>query len=262
LGAGVSPTAVGGGYIKVAVLVKKGMSPGTATSLMMLGSMEDLLFFALSIPLAMLLTSPLEFQIFNEFIARVQAQKNFMFFVIIGLISWISFYWIFKKTKMYAIIRNIPIFSRICSRLKQFWMEFVSVFAIIGKKGKSRLVFTLGLTAVQWICRFSVISALLASLNISVHPIKLYISQWIIYIVGTFIPTPGGSVGVEATFYYIYKNIIPSSTIGIVTAGWRFLTYYLQLIVGVALFILMQFKMTSWTTKVRRYFYSPIKGNP
>lgn len=271
LGAGVSPTAVGGGYVKVAVLVQKGMSPGAATSLMTLGSVEDFLFFAVAIPLSFLLTSSTNLQIFSEIVRRLQNQWAFLLHVILGLIFLSSFILVFKRTKMYRRLVHIPIFARILLKLKKFWTDFIAVYAIISRRGKTRLAFSLFLTSLQWICRYSVISALLACLKVPVQPVKFFILQWIVFTFGTFTPTPGGSIGVEAAFYFTYRNLIPGSMIGLVTAGWRFLTYYLQLILGTVLFSVLHFKIFSKISRKRHLrenqmdmpsISSAVKGNP
>ena len=48
LGSAISPTAIGGGYVKLGMLYQKGFSAGKATSLTLLGSLEEFFFFILS----------------------------------------------------------------------------------------------------------------------------------------------------------------------------------------------------------------------
>ena len=57
LGSAVSPTAVGGGYVKVGMLMQKGYEPGESASLMLLNTVEDGLFFMLALPAAFVTVS-------------------------------------------------------------------------------------------------------------------------------------------------------------------------------------------------------------
>jgi uncharacterized membrane protein YbhN (UPF0104 family) len=90
--------------------------------------------------------------------------------------------------------------------------------------------------------RHSVITALLACFHIPLHPVKFSLLQWIVFTIGTFTPTPGGAIGTEAGFYFLYRAFIPESIIGLAAAGWRFLTFYLQLCIGTILFTFINLK--------------------
>jgi len=50
-------------------------------------------------------------------------------------------------------------------------------------------------------------------------------------------PTPGATGGAEASFYMIYYYLLPHKSIGLIIAGWRFLTFYFLLGLGTILFI-------------------------
>jgi hypothetical protein len=52
LGSAATPTVVGGGYLKLGMLIQDGFTSGSAASLMILGSVEDGLFFAAAVPTA------------------------------------------------------------------------------------------------------------------------------------------------------------------------------------------------------------------
>ena len=65
LGSAISPTAVGGGFFKWGMLVQRGVTPGTAASLTTYPIIEDAIFFAISLPLAVILTEPWNLPIFR-----------------------------------------------------------------------------------------------------------------------------------------------------------------------------------------------------
>jgi len=225
LGSAVSPTAIGGGYVKAGMLIEHGISPGAAASLMTLGSVEDGVFFALALPVAVILSSAYKLPIFAKSLTMIasSASKLPLLLVVIVPVGYFLISFLRRKKTLWGKVRRTG-------------NDFIQVYRMISDRGKTRFALSLCLTAVQWACRYSVISALLASLNIPVHPVKFFLFQWIVFTLATFIPTPGAAFGAEAAFYVVYSAFIPSHVIGIATAGWRFLTYYFQLSIGAILF--------------------------
>jgi hypothetical protein len=71
---------------------------------------------------------------------------------------------------------------------------------------------------------------------LTVHPLHFFLFQWLVFILTILVPTPGGAVGAEASFYYIFQLFVPGDIMGLLTGLWRFLTYYLQMILGALLF--------------------------
>ncbi|MBN2244850.1 MAG: flippase-like domain-containing protein [Candidatus Aminicenantes bacterium] len=242
LGAAVSPTALGGGYVKLAMLIEKGMPAGKAASLMTLTSVEDLIFFILSLPAAIIFTSSSDQFVLHEFSSMLHNLGDKILPISIIIFSIILLLIFIKKIHN----RNNKIKNKALSvskgKIKKFWQDFITYYKMIGKRGKILFGFMILLAAVQWICRYSVITALLACFKVPLHPIKFFLFQWIVFTITTFTPTPGGSIGAEASFYLIYRSFIPEEIIGIVTAGWRFLTFYLQLSLGTVLFYFLHFQ--------------------
>ncbi len=57
-----------------------------------------------------------------------------------------------------------------------------------------------------------------------------------VYVMGAFVPIPGASGGIEYGFTQFYGNFIGKTKIAAVLLLWRFITYYLGIIVGTLLF--------------------------
>lgn len=215
------------------------MSLGTATSLMTLGTVEDFSFFAFSLPAALIWTSAFKLPVFSELLDRFQGSAHILFWVLFGLGIMTAVTFLIKKTGISKKMETISLFSRIQMRAERFLVDFTNIYKLIRKRGKWRFGLTLLLTSIQWACRYSVIKALLACFHIPLYPVKFFLLQWIVFTIGTFTPTPGGAIGTEAGFYFLYRALIPESIIGLAAAGWRFLTFYLQLCIGVILFTII-----------------------
>ncbi len=242
IGSAISPTAIGGGYVKLGMLIQKGLTPGAAASLMTLGSVEDAIFFAIALPVALLFTSDFNLSLFDETLARTLNNGTTLIIFLILMTGMVTLLCKFRNHRaIKGIIDKKPV-RIVIGHLKLLFSDFLFVYKLVGKKGKRRFAVTLMLTAIQWMCRYSVITVLLVCFDVPVHPVDFFIFQWLVFTLATFIPTPGGSVGAEAAFYFIFSAFIPREIIGIATLSWRFLTYYLQLGLGSLLFSLMNIK--------------------
>ena len=59
-----------------------------------------------------------------------------------------------------------------------------------------------------------------------------------VYVIGAFVPIPGASGGIEYGFTQFYGNFLNVETTFAVLIIWRFITYYLGIIIGGLLFSL------------------------
>lgn len=66
--------------------------------------------------------------------------------------------------------------------------------------------------------------------------IETITSSAYVYLIGAFVPIPGASGGIEYGFTQFYGNFIGIETISAVLIVWRFITYYLGIIVGAIVF--------------------------
>lgn len=196
LGSAVTPTSVGGNYFKLALLMGKGFSSGTAASLVALGTVENALFTFTAMPV----------------IACVYAVPLVL------------------ACAVALLLRFTPLGSRAGGAVRGFVSDFASVYRRIIRRGKSRFLFTMALTFLQWTCRYSIVSFLLLAFHLPVRPLAFLFLQWLVFALTTVVPTPGGSAGAEMSFFLIFGAFVPASILGFVTSCWRFLTFYFQIV--------------------------------
>jgi glycosyltransferase 2 family protein len=242
LGAAVSPTAVGGGFFRWGMLVQRGVSPGAAASLSTLPSVEDAVFFAIALPIAIYLSASWDLPVFRQLGPYVRdnvALAATIVFVVL-FVAWVA-------TRLLLVgglgrraqERGLRIFGRARRRLRQARTDAAEIFLLIARRGKAWFALSIVLTGIHWIARYSVISALVAFLGIPVDPVLFWVLQWVVFSLMTMFPTPGAVGGAEAAFFLIYGAFLPHNVIGIATAGWRFLTFYLQLGLAAIIFTAM-----------------------
>ena len=242
LGSAISPTALGGGFFKWGMLVQRGVAPGAAASITTFPTIEDAIFFSIALPIAIVATESWDLPVFRLIAEQFRSDAPAVLGIAaaIAFLSWLAVRMVLtgglgRRTRE----RSIQLLARTRRRLRNTWRDAADVFRLIADRGKSRFALSLLLTAIQWGCRYSVISALIAFLGYPVQPLLFWLLQWVVFTLMAFIPTPGAAGGAEAAFYLIYSAFLPERVIGLATAGWRFLTFYLQLgLASVAFFLL------------------------
>jgi glycosyltransferase 2 family protein len=242
LGASVSPTAVGGAFFKWGLLVQRGVRPGAAASITTLPTVEDAIFFLFALPVAIYLSRAWELPLFQEIGGQISGNllvAALAVGTVIGLLWALSRLLFAGRFGERARDVSVRWLGRGRRRLRTVVGDGLAVFRLVATKGGWRLPLSLSLTAVGWIARYSVISALAAFLGAPVDPVLFWLFQWVVFTLMAFIPTPGATGGAEAAFFLIYGSFLPDRVIGLATAGWRFLTFYLQLAIAAVVFAVM-----------------------
>ena len=72
----------------------------------------------------------------------------------------------------------------------------------------------------------------------SLNPLSTITSSAYVLLIGSFVPIPGASGGIEYGFLQFYGNFLGQDVISAVLIVWRFITYYLGIIIGALLFSL------------------------
>ncbi len=238
LGSALSPTAVGGSYVKGGLLMQKRFSAGTSASLMTMGAIEEVVFFMLALPVALICTCETSIPAMKSLIpanlSLVSSLRNVSYLAAFALCSLIALQWFFGTSR-----RGKKFFLKTVAFMKSQWHDFMVVWRMITQRGKTRFAINIVLTAVQFFCRYSVVTAVLLSLGVGVKPVALFFLQFLIFAITIFIPTPGGAVGAESGFYFLHETVIAPDILGPVTLLWRFISYYFVLILGSAVFTLL-----------------------
>ncbi len=236
LGAAVSPPVIGGSAVKTALMVRLGIPAGTALSLTLLSGIEDSIVFLVLVPLALTVSSSWN-------LPFVQSGLSFLHAPLI----WAACGTITAAVMILLLMRKAPAAPQsrerqagaepeghpgLGDRLRQGRRDFVLIFSLIAARGKMRLALTLIVSVVQWICRYSVLTALVMSLGLPAQPLLFFSLQVILFPAMNAVPTPGAAGGAEALFSLLYRPFIPADSLAVVMIGWRFLTFYLPAVLG------------------------------
>ena len=136
LAASITPTAVGGGPLKIAMLVQAGIRTGAAACVTTLPTLEDLLFFIVAVPIAMPLhaSSSWHHPVFNLIAEGIDLHWALPC-LIVGLVGGGGLALLCRKSGL----RNQK-WERLQEQLKAAGADFLNVCRAIGGTGKSRLL--------------------------------------------------------------------------------------------------------------------------
>ena len=80
----------------------------------------------------------------------------------------------------------------------------------------------------------------------SFNGLKSIIASAYVMLMGSFVPIPGGTGGLEFGFIKFYGNFIKGSILTAIMITWRFITYYIPMIVGAIAFNIKKKEKKIW----------------
>ncbi|NTW59817.1 MAG: flippase-like domain-containing protein, partial [Nitrospirae bacterium] len=254
LGAAVSPPVIGGSAVKTALMVRLGIPTGTAFSLTLLSGIEDSIVFLILVPLALTVSSSWDLPFVQHGLSSLYDP---LLWAICGTVAaMVMILLLMRKDRAGCPVPTSETgpepeaSSRFRDRLRRGWRDFVLIFGLIAARGKARLALTLLISAFQWTCRYSVLTALVMSLGLPAQPLVFLSLQVILFAAMNSVPTPGAAGGAEALFTMLYRPFIPADSVTVVMIGWRFLTFYFPAILGAVGFAILGIR-TPLTEKQR-----------
>lgn len=235
----ITPFATGGQPYQIYYLKKCGINLTNSTVIIV----ENFIVYQIALVLLGLiaLISNIIFDIFgnNPLLSKLIAIGFAMNTLVIILLFIVSFC---RKINKKIINLGIIILTKlkiVKDKNKQIdkWNETINQFhasATVLLKHKSKFFLTIfynflaliGLYIVPLIVLFS-----MGDYN-SMNAFEVVITSAYVMLIGSFVPIPGGSGGLEYGFMSFYSNFLSGSVLPAVMLVWRFITYYFGMIVG------------------------------
>ncbi|TDX49192.1 lysylphosphatidylglycerol synthase transmembrane domain-containing protein [Orenia marismortui] len=234
----VTPFASGGGPFQVLLLHRKGISLGKSSTVIIVQFVLRLLFFSF--------LSPLFFFLFSDLInPGIIPSSIFNSLIIISLvISAIIVYFIWQPDKIKVIAKSLKKLNflkvlmkseranSLLDKLYKEMEEFHDSLWELTKYKKTSLIWAAFFTVVFWVLFFIIAPIILLGLGAKPFFVQAFVTQTIFYLILPYIPTPGGSGVAEFGFATLFSSFVPAGLIGLLAILWRFLTFYLVIIIG------------------------------
>lgn len=129
-------------------------------------------------------------------------------------------------------LRLIKNRERTSSRMDAALTDFHSSVEILTKKPKQFLVLFM-ISMVQVTALMSVLYFIYRGFSLASHSyVQVLAVQFLLYITASFTPLPGASGAQEGGFYLFFRSFFPDASLFAALLIWRFVTYYLFIIVG------------------------------
>lgn len=233
--AAITPAGAGGPPTQVFLLHHLGVSVARAASVAVARLFLNLGFFAV--------VSPPLFYWYREGLNLPGPLGGLVLGVAFGLSGLIfAFFYLLYRSDLgerllSAIARHLP--AAWSARLPEgaaAWRErldaFRSSLAALFLAGWRPLLLLIGLTALYWLGFFSLAFLLIRSLGVEVTYGTTLVRQLLYYFLVSYVPLPGAGGVAELGLALLLAPLVPRPFLPGVVAAWRFLTYYLNILVG------------------------------
>lgn len=233
----ITPSSTGGQPVQIYRLNQEGMSIGRASSLLM---MRLALFQFTSVTISSIVIFA-GFRYFSGSIA------NFSFLAIIGLVANAAVgVGVFVVSVLPRVSRHLAttlllFLGRLkiiknhqekLTRIDRVISEFSEGPKLLGQN-KRLAAKLIALTIIQVLLFYSVPYFVFLGIG---APAKFIVpavtAAACVYMVSSYVPLPGGSVGAEGSFFLFFSAIYKNDSVGLAVLIWRFITYYLPIIIG------------------------------
>lgn len=237
---GITPFSTGGQPMQVYMLNKSGLSIANST----ITILQNSILFQVALVLCGIMAVTLNkiYSIFgnDELLAKLTI-IGFIFNVIagIGLLLFTFSTSVAKKITFFLItfLSKIKIIKNKNKHIEK-WNKELEEFENSGKKLRKNTKLTITVILVNFLAfiflsliPYFIIKATDPYSSITI--IHSIVGTMYVYLISAFVPIPGGSGGIEFSFNKFFAPIVISSSV--ISASlilWRFLTYYLPMIVG------------------------------
>lgn len=247
---GITPFSSGGQPMEVYYLHKEKISVEKATNIVL----QNFMLYQTSLILVGLFTI-----VYNYFYKTFPFNNLMRNFVILGFV--INFViWLFtfvvafgQKSGVKAINLGIDIIYKLkIIKDKEKWldrfMEYANKFydsAIALKNNKIVIVKALFINIFSLLILYSIPYVLASGFEgVNLGIVETIVATSYVMIIGSFVPIPGGTGGIEYSFVYFFSYLLSGSVVPALMLIWRFITYYIGIIIG-AIFLVFYRKKSS-----------------
>ncbi len=237
---GITPFASGGQPFQIYSLKKDGIRYTDGTNIII----QD--FIVYQIALVVLGIIAIVSNHFCHFYPEVGLLKHLVTlgFIINTFVIVVLFVVAFAKKINYFIVEKIIQFLgkikliKEPGKTKEKWKEYISRFhggAVILMKDKTHFLKLILWSFLALVSLYLIPMVILFGLGDyhSLSGVITVITSAYVMLVGSFVPIPGGTGGLEYSFMAFYGNFIHGSVLKAVMLIWRFITYYFGIMIGI-----------------------------
>ena len=246
----ITPSGSGGQPFQIYYLRKNNVDTGTSLTLPIMSF--------ITMQSAFVIIALIVFIFFNGIVQ--QASVKIM--AVVGLICYmiVPIALILFSVAPKAVTKVIAFFMRILNKMKlvkdpdtkeQSLLNTLTEYKTTLRsviQYKKMLLGVLGLSLIYQVSLMSIPFFILLAFGGSVGWLNIFVTTVYIYAAITVIPTPGNAGAAEASFYMIFSSLPMTGYVFWAMLSWRFLVYYIFIIIGILLTALEYFE-TKWGSR-------------
>jgi len=243
---GITPFSSGGQPMEIYMIHKRGIRIPKATNLIM----QNFIFYQVALVLFGILAV-----IINGIFHYFKEVKLLKYFVVLGFcVNTFVLLFLFivsfsKKSNEYLLKKAITFFNKIKivkdkEKTLEKWKDRLEDFhESASQLRKNKRLFIKGVSYNFFALIFLYVVPLfviysIVGMNVDISIVEAIISSAYVLIIGSFVPIPGASGGIEYGFIAFFGNFIKGAVLSATLLLWRFITYYLPMILGAICFSL------------------------
>lgn len=234
---GITPFAGGGQPMEVYYLHKEGIGVTKATNI----TLQNFIMYQM----ALVLTGVIAFvynQIFHLFPQDHLINRLVVLgFIINALILVASYILSFgKRINKFILEKGIHFLGKIRiikneEEVQKTFREYITRFqsnALLLKNKKMDIVKYVFINTFALMFLYAMPSVIAYGLGVNLSLLNAVTTTAYVMIIGSYVPIPGGTGGIEYSFMFFYSNFIKGSILNAIMLVWRFVSYYFGMILG------------------------------
>ena len=234
---GITPFAGGGQPMEIYFLHKEGIPVTKATNI----TLQNFIVYQIALIITGLIAL-----IYNHIFNVFPNDSLIKYLVVLGftintLVLVVTFILSFgKKTNKFIIEKGIHFLAKIKiikeeKKTQEKCQKYLQSFhdnAIELKKNKKIVAFMVLINIIGLMTMYSMPYPILRGMGININIFKVITAIAYVMIIGSFVPIPGGTGGIEYSFIFFFQYLISGSILHAAMLVWRLISYYLGMIFG------------------------------
>ena len=234
---GITPFAGGGQPMEIYFLHKEGISVTKATNI----TLQNFIVYQIALIITGLIAL-----IYNHIFNVFPNDSLIKYLVVLGftintLVLVVTFILSFgKKTNKFIIEKGIHFLAKIKiikeeKKTQEKCQKYLQSFhdnAIELKKNKKIVAFMVLINIIGLMTMYSMPYPILRGMGININIFEVITAIAYVMIIGSFVPIPGGTGGIEYSFIFFFQYLISGSILHAAMLVWRLISYYLGMVFG------------------------------
>ncbi len=231
----ITPSTIGGAPLGIYAMTREHIPLGQASAITFYTILLDQIFYLMVIPI--LIIGGIYMEVIPQAFGVIG--KSAMGFVYLSLLGYgavlaygVLINPLYLKKMVQALFR-LPFLRKYADSVDKELDNLVKTSGVLSRKPFSFLAKAYGLAALAWMAR-AALPAIVVLSFLPAEEVLLFFRSFAMSLATLFMPTPGGSGGVEALFVIFLGPLFDREIfIGIATFMWRFITFYSIIGIGI-----------------------------